>query len=205
MTEGIQNDFGGTKYAFPQEGYVVDRDDPERLGRVKVCIPGLCEPSTTWAFPWGTVGGGTKKRGMKSVPQVGAEVGVLFIGGDPDNPRYITGHWGKPDEGTEIPGQPYTTAGKVDKDPGGSDVDVHVTEWDRYIITVDERKGKESLRITDKVSGDEIEFDGSNTTGPGISITATAAFYVNVQGAFIVDAAQIVLNDRKVADGGANI
>lgn len=30
-------------------GYVTQRDDEERLGRVRVCIPGVLEPESTWA------------------------------------------------------------------------------------------------------------------------------------------------------------
>ncbi|HEU4405503.1 MAG TPA: phage baseplate assembly protein V, partial [Polyangiaceae bacterium] len=59
-------------------GYVTDRDDPERLGRVRLCIPGVLEPHSAWAWPLGTGGGGSKDCGFFAVPEVGAEVGVLF-------------------------------------------------------------------------------------------------------------------------------
>ena len=32
-------------------GYVTHRRDPEQLGRVRVCIPGLLEPHSAWAWP----------------------------------------------------------------------------------------------------------------------------------------------------------
>ena len=78
-------------------GEVVDRADPEGLGRVRVRIPGLIEPASAWAFPLGTLGGGTDRRGFFAVPERGAEVGVLFHQGDVDHPFYLAGHWGKPD------------------------------------------------------------------------------------------------------------
>ena len=66
------------RYTALYIGEVVDRDDPEGLGRVRLRIPGLVDPASSWAFPLGTVGGGSDRRGFFSVPEKGAEVGVLF-------------------------------------------------------------------------------------------------------------------------------
>ena len=84
-------------------GYVTHRDDPEGLGRVRVCIPGLIEPHSAWAWPLGTCGGGSKDRGFFAVPEVGAEVAIFFNQGDPEAPHYISAHWGKPDGMSEVP------------------------------------------------------------------------------------------------------
>ena len=50
-------------------GYVTKRDDEEQLGRVRVCIPGVLEPESAWAWPLGTGGGGSKDRGLFAVPE----------------------------------------------------------------------------------------------------------------------------------------
>ena len=39
-------------------GSVIRNDDPEKLGRVKVFIPGLLEPQSPWAWPVGFPGSG---------------------------------------------------------------------------------------------------------------------------------------------------
>src|SRR5688572_9470618 len=91
------------RYTALYIGHVVDRVDPECLGRVRVRIPGLVEPASAWAFPLGTVGGGSDRRGFFGVPEVNAEVGVLFHQGDIDHPYYLAGHWGRPNGSTEIP------------------------------------------------------------------------------------------------------
>lgn len=67
-------------------GYVTTRDDPEQLGRVRVCIPGVLEPESAWAWPLGTLGGGSRNRGFFAVPEQGAEVAVFFNQGDVDAP-----------------------------------------------------------------------------------------------------------------------
>ena len=74
-------DDGEVRYPGLYIGEVVDREDPEGIGRVRVRIPGLVEPASNWAFPLGTVGGGSDRRGFYSVPEKGAEVGVLFTTG----------------------------------------------------------------------------------------------------------------------------
>ncbi len=86
-----------------QVGYVTDRRDPDGLGRVRVCIPGLMEPYGPWAWPLGTVGGGSKNRGFFAVPEEGAEVAVFFNRGDLGEPYYLSAHYGKPDAQSEVP------------------------------------------------------------------------------------------------------
>ncbi len=87
-----------------QMGYVPHREDPEQLGRVRVCVPGLLEPHSPWAFPLGTSGGGSKGYGLFAVPQLGAEVAVFFKeGGDLGAPYYSCGHWGKPGGVSKVP------------------------------------------------------------------------------------------------------
>lgn len=84
-------------------GYVVQRDDPEQLGRVKICVPGVLEPESAWAWPLGTGGGGSKDAGLFAVPDLGAEVGVFFNRGDVEAPYFLTANWGKPNGESEVP------------------------------------------------------------------------------------------------------
>lgn len=191
----MEHDLGDVRYVAMQTGVVVDRNDPQNLGRVRARIPGLCEPYTAWAFPVGTTGGGSAQRGFYSVPQLGAEVAIWFRGGDPDQPYFAAGHWGQPSGGSETPTDP--------KDAGAKAADVHSLEFDRFAITVDERdKTAQSLTIKDKVSGDSIEFDGK---APGITIKASAALIIDVDGIVSISGATLILNGRKVSDGASNI
>jgi len=189
---GHENDLGDIRWAFTYDGVIVAREDPLDLGRVKVRIPGLFETSSPWCFPVGMPGAGGKQRGAKWVPPLGAEVAVYFRGGDPNQPRYMAGHWGRPNGESEIP----TDA----KDQDHSE-DIHALETDHYAVTIDDRPGKERMVFKDKVSGDSIEFDGTSATGPGILIKATAALVIQVDGAFSVEAAMIILNGRKLGEG----
>lgn len=192
-----EHDLGDVRYFAMYVGEVVDRNDPEVLGRVRVRIPGLMDDAGPWAWPLGMPGGGTGQRGLKMVPRLHAEVAVFFKGGDPDAPYYLPAHWGKPGGTSELP------ADARDLPPNESP-DVDVLETERYSITIDNRPGHETLRLKDKASGDMIEMDGTSATGPGITIAGSAAVYIKT-GAFVVDALSVVLNGRKVTDGAHNL
>lgn len=192
-----ENDHNDIRYFSIRDGVVIDRKDPLALGRIRARIPGLTE-QTPWAFPSGSPGGGGKQRGFKWVPPMGAEVAIYFMGGDPDQPRYLPGHWGQPDGESEIPEDAALDASDTPED-------VHAMEFDNWKILIDDRPGKETMRFSNKTSGDMIEFDGTKATGPGITIQASAGLYIKVDGAFIVDAISAVINGRKITDGSQNI
>jgi len=176
-------------------GEVVDHDDPEGLGRVRVRIPGLIEPASAWAFPLGTVGGGSDRRGFFAVPETGAEVGVLFRQGDVDHPYYLCGHWGKPDGKTEVPA-PVRGLQK------GEAPQVRALETRRFLLVFDDRAGKEALVIQDKVSGDQVELDGA---GMAVTIKATSALILKADGLVSIEGALVQINGRVVLSAGPPI
>ena len=176
-------------------GHVVDRADPLKLGRVRVRIPGLIQEASAWAFPLGTLGGGSDRRGFFAVPEDGAEVGVLFQEGDVERPYYLSGHWGLPGGSTEIP-DPARGLSK-DETP-----QVRVFESRRFLLVFDDRAGHETLRIEDKLSHDQIEFDG---TALGMTIKATSALILKADGLINIEGTTVVINGRLVLPGGGAI
>ena len=179
------------RYTALYIGEVVDRDDPEGLGRVRVRIPGLVDPASPWAFPLGTVGGGSDRRGFFSVPEKGAEVGVLFHQGDVDHPFYLCGHWGKPNGQAEVP-EPARDLPKEEVPQ------VRAFETGRFLLVFDDRAGKEAFLIKDKKSGDQIEFDGA---AMGITIKATSALLLKADGMVNIEGAAVQINGRLVLPG----
>jgi len=179
------------RYTALYIGQVVDRADPERLGRVRVRIPGLIEPASAWAFPLGTVGGGSDRRGFFAVPENGADVGILFHQGDPDHPHYLAGHWGKPDGVTELP-EPARDLSAAETP------EVRVFETGRFLLVFDDRAGREALVIKDKRSGDQLELDGA---AMGITIKATSALILKADGLVSIEGTTLLLNGRLVLAG----
>jgi len=172
-------------------GFVLRNDDPEKLGRVKVSIPGLLK-ETGWAFPLGWPGAGGKKRGMFAPPPKDAEVGVFFNQGNPDNPYYLSGNPGRgeaPDE-VEDASSPEEAA------------KVFAYESDRFKFLFDGRKGKQIIALRDKKTGDCIEIDGVNL---GIKIKATSAMQLECDGALNIKSSNLTLNGRTVVPNGKPI
>jgi len=134
MVERRDRDRRDRRFMGLYVGQVVDRDDPEGLGRVKVNVPGLLEPSSTWAWPLGSPGGGTAQRGTFDPPAVEATVGVLFNQGEVEEPYYMTGPWGAPGGTSDIP-----TGAQVGEGDDLRDRQVAVQEDGEWRLTRDSR------------------------------------------------------------------
>ncbi len=165
-------------------GYVTHRNDPEGLGRVRVCIPGLLEPHGPWAWPLGTAGGGSKDRGFFAVPEVGAEVAVFFNQGDVDEPYYLSAHWGKPDGKSEVPEE-------AQKDPP----DNRVIATETFRIELDESAGARRLKLTNRKTGDHLTFDAETNT---VTLEGTTAITIKAVGAITLQAPQVTIAGRVV-------
>ena len=131
-------------------GTVQANNDPQKLGRCRVTVPGLIEPFSAWAFPMSTVGGGSANRGFFSVPEVGADVLVFFVQGDTDLPVYMPAHWGVLDGSPETP--------QIVQEMDATDAPkLKVFETGRFQMVWDGRDGELKWFILDKTSGDTIE------------------------------------------------
>jgi len=165
-------------------GYVTHRRDPEGLGRVRVCIPGVLEPHSTWAWPLGTSGGGFKDRGFFAVPEEGAEVAVFFNQGDIDAPYFLSAHWGKPDGESEVPEE-------AQKDPP----DNRVLATPTFRIELDESKDARKLKLTNRKTGDYLLFDAEENS---ITLEGTTAITIKAVGAISLEATQVTIAGRVV-------
>ena len=165
-------------------GQVTDRKDPDKLGRVRVCVPGLLEPHSAWAWPLGTVGGGSKNRGFFAVPEEGAEVALFFNQGDVDKPYFISAHWGKPNGESEVP-----------EEAQNSSPDNRVLATETFRLELDESDGARRLKITNKKTDDFLLFDAEENT---ITLQGTTSIIIKAVGAISLDATHITIGGRAI-------
>lgn len=154
-------------------GVVLDREDPEKLGRVRIQIPGLIEEGTEWAFPLG-MGGGAAQRGTVFVPPLGAEVAVWFRMGDIDQPYYFGGHLGRGEQLTGTEGDP----------------DAYAIETESYVVLIDERPESRSLTLRDKASGNQIQMNGVTQS---LSIDATTQINITSKGFVYINGLEVII------------
>lgn len=164
LIEKVENRYYG-KY----KGIVIDNDDPEKLGRLRVKIPSVLGEDVVsgWAMPCLPFGG-AKDQGFFFIPEKDAGVWVEFEEGDLEFPIWVGTFWTKPGGTPEVPQEAQVSppTNRVIKTPSG------------HMIEFDDKSGSQKIKITDK-AGNNILLDSSNNkltitqgkTPPNNSIT----------------------------------
>jgi hypothetical protein len=174
-------------------GTVIERQDPDDRGRVRVRIPGVMERSP-WAIPRG---GGSSNEGAVSVPPLNADVFVQFVNGDPDVPVYERADFGVVNEQNET-------------FPEHTDPDIHVFGIGPFRIVVDNRTGEDadsrtvraklvktvvtSGNVTEEQDIAWIEISEENS----IHIYASSAVGIEAGAIVDIDAPTVQVKKRKV-------
>ena len=146
----VRDEDGESKHYGLYPGLVVDNLDPKKRGRVKIEIPGLCEPSTDWALPiGGSHSSGVANRGGFDPPKKDAAVIGAFLDGDIDHPVYLGGWRATDGEGSDAPTI-------IQSKSVAEAIRASVYETDSYAVVVDESSSPPELSITHKSSGSLI-------------------------------------------------
>lgn len=190
-----QHETDEPRYYGLYHGVIVNNADPKVLGRVTVKVNGVHEEESGWAIPFGFMGAGSAQRGAFDVPPVGSDVFVMYLGGDPERPYWTGGNPGAPGGKSEAP----TALQDVKPEEQGQ---VKAYETDRYLVTYDDREGKQTLRLLDKIFGDVVEMDGN---AGAITIQATSLLRLVSQGTVSIEGTQIQVGGRVVLQNGTNL
>jgi uncharacterized protein involved in type VI secretion and phage assembly len=156
-------------------GIVVDVEDPEMLGRIKVQVPSVLgdQVSTGWAMPCVPYGG-EANRGFLFVPEVGAGVWVEFEEGDLEFPVWVGTFWSKPGGTTDLP---------KPNGPDGAEEEVQSPPTRKIIKTAkghtlqfEDKDGEERIVLWEATHSHVISLDEAGVTvtdGSGNSIKTT--------------------------------
>jgi len=188
------DDAGDPRFTALYRGVVTDNADPLRNGRVRVRVPGMLEPQSSWALPM-AVGGGSPERGIFFVPDVGAEVAVWCHQGDVDEVNYLPGNWSAPGQVSQL------NARITGKTPAEAPK-VKVIETERWLIVLDDSADTPAMVLQDKVSGDGIEYNGLTRQ---MVILSTASLSINSVGTINIEGLNVVINGRPVLPSGEPI
>lgn len=170
-------------YAY--RGRVINRNDPLKIGRVKLQVYGVT-PESDWAEVLGQPFAGAKDRGGPMVPPINAIGLVFFVAGNKEHPVFLTGGW--PQGG--VPSGHTVT----------SDGDKTVWQTERVAVEIDSRLATSEVTIRDKFGEDLVSLTLDMATKQA-RLKATTAVKIESVGAVEITGLSITLNGRPVAPG----
>jgi uncharacterized protein involved in type VI secretion and phage assembly len=135
-------------------GFVVNTEDPKRLGRVRLQVPSVLgrEVATGWAMPCVPYGG-QKNQGFLSIPEVGAGVWVEFEEGDLEFPIWVGTFWSEPGGESEIPAL-NGADGKELKNEQKPPTRKIIKTQKGHTIQFEDADGKEMVTIIQRINKD---------------------------------------------------
>lgn len=178
-------------------GEIVAIDDPVGLGRVRVRVPGLLEPRSEWAWPFGMPGSG-RKRGLYKVPPIGSEVVVMFLMGNPDRPLWAPGPRGAPGGSAETPDAALEA---LAENPADADK-ITVFETDTFLIVIDDRATSAKMKLVHKATGDGFDYDGLTMQ---LTLKGTVGVSITSTGPVSIDGLTVTIGGRLVVPGAGPI
>lgn len=168
-------------------GTVVRIDDPEKLGRVRIHIPGLTHRETDWAYPVGQAGAGSERHGAFTVPRLGSTVLVGFVLGDFEEPFFLAGPHARTRsalEPTTVPPwpNPVISHRSVVAAPSNQDINIQIKVTSSYSIrsatlsygpdmTIVGGGGYDLTSVAMTYSGGAVEYKEYNGTIPAAAVT----------------------------------
>ena len=182
-------------YYGKYRGFVVDNEDPESLGRLKLKVPSVLgnEVVTGWALPCMPYGG-DMNQGMLFIPEVDAGVWVEFEEGDLEFPVWVGAFWSKPDDTSELP-KPNDAEGAEEEEVQSPVTRKIIKTLKGHTIQFEDKDGEEMITIVHKVDSDNQNVITLHSTG--ITMTdftgnmiemSDSAFTITSAVAFTIDA-----------------
>lgn len=188
----------------PVPAVVTDINDPQGQGCIKARVPGLCEPQTHfWCTPMGWPGAGAPGQGSRYPMQLGAQVMLFFLRGDPDlGAAYLPSCYGA-QTGVNV-GPTSVTA----SEPSAQNERVCLWEDERFAFYITMHAEDRRLAMVDKVSGSSITLDatdGDNHKSISISIEAQTGILLKTDGLISLRAGRVEINGKPVMAGRGGI
>lgn len=192
----VPRGFGGRFYGvYP--GIVVDVDDPEGQGRVRVELPWSPDAEDEGYEAWArlaTMMGGAD-RGSWFIPDVDDEVLVTFEGGNPERPYVVGGLW----NGRDDPPEQMDSAGENNKKVLCSRNGVKITmdDSDGQEVLKLETPGGRTVALDDGEGVIEASDPAGNTVrmeSGGVKVVSSSQVTIDGGGQVTINAGQLTVN-----------
>jgi hypothetical protein len=149
------------RYLGKYRGFVVDNQDPARLGRLRVRVPSVLgtDVVTGWATPCVPYGGAAG-QGFLFIPERDAGVWVEFEEGDLEFPVWVGTFWSKPDAESELP-TPNEADGSSQKDVQDPPTRKVIKTLRGHTLQFEDADGSEMITLVDGANHHVITLDAS--------------------------------------------
>lgn len=149
-------------------GEVIDLEDPENLGRVRVKFPHLDNQTSDWARIATPMAG--PDRGVFFRPEVGDEVLIAFLQRDPRWSFVVGALWSKVDRPPDDDGKAKENNWRFIKSRSGHKIvlnddnqskqeKIEILSSAGHRIALDDSSGKEKIEIVDRKGTNKITID----------------------------------------------
>lgn len=170
------------RYFGKYKALVVDNNDPDHRGRLRLRIPSVLGTDVVsgWALPC-TPFGGAAGQGFFFIPEQNAGVWVEFEEGLIDHPIWVGAFWSKPGGKSEAP------------DPGGGQEPPtsKIIKTANHTIELADENNNEAIKITDAKHSNTVTIDKS-----GIAIEDSFGNQITLaKGGVTIKSSQIKLGD----------
>ncbi len=165
-----------------QSAVVVDNNDPDSMGRVKVQFSWMSQGETPWIRQIIPYAGSDK--GVYFVPEIGEEVMVTFEGNNAEKPTVI--------------GSLYNGSNTPDSFADSNNDIKGIRTRSGHIIELNDKDGSETITIKDK-EGNTIEM---NTANKEITITAPEKLNLNAKEITITGDSKVDISTKQVTING---
>lgn len=147
------------RYYGKHRGFVVDNEDPAKLGRLKLKVPSVLggDVVTGWALPC-TPYGGAADQGFLFIPEREAGVWVEFEEGDLEFPIWVGAFWSKPNDESELP-KPNKADGSEESDVQDPPTRKIIKTLKGHTLQFEDADGDEMITLVDGVNGHVITLD----------------------------------------------
>ena len=168
-------------------GKVLRNDDPQKRGRIKALVPGICDPESEWAEAVGMPGAGIAGGlGGYFVPRINATVLIGFTQGDIDHPFYMPGPF--PQDGA-----PDKVQEKSNSEAPNVRVIAQTETFEAYICDTED----EHRFVLRRRGDNETEILSINADDGSIRLNASRYLILNAP-LISIDAPKLQLNERVV-------
>lgn len=163
-------------------GIVVNNQDPDKMGRVKVKFPWLSNDDESWWARIATLMAGAG-RGSWFLPEVDDEVLVAFEHGDVRFPYVVGALW----NGKDAP--------PANNDDGKNNTR-EIKSRSGHIIRLDDTSGSEKVEVIDK-SGNSLTIESSSNA---ITVKATGRIKIEGNGIELTSQSDVTIQAKTTAD-----